>query len=193
VRFDAIAGPAHRHAGRARSGLAGRGHTVSRSGWRFSARPVLRRDMPRRRRTAGSAGCRLNRPSFASGAVSCRTKRFRTRPISPEGASFKPLRCQRHRNSLISYDSDIRTKTGVVRLCQRKGAYRDARRPEMGSRAGAPGSEEWPRMPAFCAVPAVAEGGKKNVPTGETGGAGGTRTLSSRHLWQCLGTPRLET
>ena len=38
VRFDAIAWPAHRHARRAReAGPAGRGHTASRSGWRFSA------------------------------------------------------------------------------------------------------------------------------------------------------------
>jgi hypothetical protein len=113
--------------------------------------------MPRRRRTAGSAGCRRsafrrrrqrrNGPlrrtpessviRFGSGVLPNQT--VRTWPISPEGASFKPVRCQKHRNSLISRQSDIRTKTGVVRLCQRKGAYRDARR----ARNGLPGRCSW--------------------------------------------------
>jgi hypothetical protein len=36
----------------------------------------------------------------------------------------------------------------------------------MGLSAGARGSDEWPEMPAFCAIPVIAERREKNVPTG---------------------------
>jgi hypothetical protein len=67
----------------------------------------------------------------------------------------------------LSYlDSNIRTKTGVVRLRQRKGPERDGKRPEMGFRAGAAGSDGRAGTPVFCWVAAGAERWEKNVPKG---------------------------
>jgi hypothetical protein len=62
-----------------------------------------------------------------------------------------------------------------VRMCQRKRADRDRKRPEMGFRASAHGSEEWPQTAALCAVPAGAQRRKKNVFNGQTGGGKLTR------------------
>jgi hypothetical protein len=72
----------------------------------------------------------------------------------------------------------------VVRLRQRNAAERDGRRPGMDLRTGALGSDQWPRVPAFCAIPAGAERREKNVPTDGIGGASGIRTLAAGvHLW----------
>jgi hypothetical protein len=65
----------------------------------------------------------------------------------------------------------------VVRLRQRKWLERDRKWPKIGFPAGAGGSEEWPRTPGFCAVPAGDESRKKNISIGETGGASGIRTV----------------
>jgi hypothetical protein len=72
---------------------------------------------------------------------------------------------------LTSLDLDNLTKTAVVQLRQRKGAGGDEKWPKMGLQAGPRGSEEWPQRRAFCAIPAGDKRRKKNVPTGETGGA----------------------
>jgi hypothetical protein len=110
----------------------------------------------------------------------------RPRHTSPKRWLFKPTPRIVPYKPLISLAFNIRTKTGMVRLRWRKWAKRDRKPPEMGSRAGARGSEEWPQMPAFRAVPAVAEGRKKNVPTGETGGGRGTWVKHSLLLFQRL-------
>jgi hypothetical protein len=52
----------------------------------------------------------------------------------------------------------------------------------MGLRAGARGSEKSLEIPAFRAVPAADEGRKKNVPKGETGGAGSLERTRLRWL-----------
>jgi hypothetical protein len=52
----------------------------------------------------------------------------------------------------------------------------------MGLAAAARGSDKWPQMPAFCAVPPAHEGRKKNVPTDETGGGKLTRRKHSFRL-----------
>jgi hypothetical protein len=100
----------------------------------------------------------------------------RSRFTPPERDSFKPAPLRASSNSLNYRASDIRTKMAVVRLRRRKWAERDRKRPEMGLAAAARGSDKWPQMPAFCAVPPAHEGRKKNVPTDETGGGSGIRT-----------------
>jgi hypothetical protein len=50
----------------------------------------------------------------------------------------------------------------------------------MGLEAAARGSDKWPENPAFCAITPGAWDTKKNVPTGETGGATGTRVKHSQ-------------
>jgi hypothetical protein len=98
---------------------------------------------------------------------------------SPERSTFKPAAQLASHNPLIWRASHNRTKMAVVRWRQRRGPERDGKRPEMGFRAGSRGSEKWPGRPAFCAVPAAGETREKNVPTGETGGGTGIRTLST--------------
>ena len=44
----------------------------------------------------------------------------------------------------------------------------------MGFRIGGGGSDNMAETPAFCGIPAGAELGEKNVPTGENGGGTGT-------------------
>jgi hypothetical protein len=89
---------------------------------------------------------------------------------SPLRASFNPLNYR---------DSNIRTKTTVVRLRRRKWGERDGKWPEVGLAAAARGSDKWPGTPQFCRVPAADRERKKNVPTGETGGGRGTRVKHS--------------
>jgi hypothetical protein len=91
---------------------------------------------------------------------------FRSRHTSPERSSFKPARLRVALNPLSLRASYIRTKTGVVRLCQRKKPERASKRPKMGFRAGVRGSDNWRESPAFCGVPAGAEARKKNVANG---------------------------
>jgi hypothetical protein len=67
----------------------------------------------------------------------------------------------------------------VVRLLQRKWAERDEKRPGAGARAGPHGSDNLPGIAAFCGIPTADHERKKNVPTGETGGASGIRTLGA--------------
>jgi hypothetical protein len=98
------------------------------------------------------------------------TKTFRLSLTPPKRGSFEPTSLVASRNLLICPASDIRTKTGVVRLQQRTPAERDGKRPEMGLTAAARGSDERARRPAFCAIAADADRKKKNVPSGETGG-----------------------
>jgi hypothetical protein len=52
-------------------------------------------------------------------------------------------------NFLIFQASKNRTKTGVVRLRQRKGPTRDGKGREMGFAAAARGSDKWPEKPTF--------------------------------------------
>jgi hypothetical protein len=73
-------------------------------------------------------------------------------------------------NSLHFQAFNIRTKTGVVRLRQRKGPARNEKRPEVGLEAAARGSDNLPGTAAFCAIRAGRRVPKKNVPDGETGG-----------------------
>jgi hypothetical protein len=56
---------------------------------------------------------------------------------SPERSPFKPPALQASSNALIRRASDIRTKTGVVRLRQRNTGEKDGKRPKMGFAAGA--------------------------------------------------------
>ena len=67
----------------------------------------------------------------------------------------------------------------VVRLLQRKWAERDEKRPGAGARAGPHGSDNLPGIAAFCGIPTADYERKKNVPTGETGGASGIRTVGT--------------
>jgi hypothetical protein len=82
-------------------------------------------------------------------------------------------------NALNCLDFNIRTKMGVVRLRQRKWAKRDQKRPEMGSRAGARGSDKWPEKPTFCGFPTADQERKENVPNEQTGGGKLTRRKHS--------------
>jgi hypothetical protein len=95
----------------------------------------------------------------------------------PRGAYFKPTPLVASSKPLHFFGFDFRTKTAVVRLRRRKWCERDGKRPQMGLLAGPRGSEEWPRRPAFCAIPAVAWVPKKTVPSEETGGASGIRNI----------------
>ena len=104
----------------------------------------------------------------------CPNGSVRSRLTSPERSFFKPGPLRTTSNPLSYRAFNIRTKTAVVRLLRRKGPERGEKRPEMGFRAGARGSEKWPERPAFCGVPADAETRKKNVLNGETGGGRGT-------------------
>jgi hypothetical protein len=111
-------------------------------------------------------------PSSARrGPFGCHTERtVRSRFTPPERGSFKPQPYRPPCNLLICRASDNRTKTGMVRLRQRKGPERDGKRPKTGFRAGTRGSDEWPESPAFCAIPVGGKRRKKNVATGQTGG-----------------------
>jgi hypothetical protein len=84
----------------------------------------------------------------------------------PERGSFKPTPLRASSNLLIFQASNIRTKTGVVRLRQRKGAGRDGKRPILGPSADARGSGRGRRRPAFCAVPTVRRAPKRMSRTG---------------------------
>jgi hypothetical protein len=46
-----------------------------------------------------------------------------------------------------------------------------------------------PGMAAFCGIPTANQGRKKNVPTGETGGASGIRTLGTYSRLQEIAAP----
>jgi hypothetical protein len=67
--------------------------------------------------------------------------RVRSPFTPPEGAPFKPASLLAPSNLLILRASNIRTKTAVVRLRQRKWPDREGKRPEMGLSAGPRGSE----------------------------------------------------
>jgi hypothetical protein len=108
---------------------------------------------------------------FMPVAVAAPSIRYRTMSFAPgllrlSGRPSNPHPFERTLNHRIVPGSDIRTKTGVVRLRQRKGPERDGKRPKMGFAAGVRGSEKWPRSPAFCEVPAGAERWEQNVPDG---------------------------
>jgi hypothetical protein len=100
-----------------------------------------------------------------------RTVRSRFTP--PERRFFKldPLRAPS--NPLNYRVFNIRTKMAVVRLRRRKCGERARKRPEMGLANAVRGSDKWPKMPAFCGIPAVDRAPKKNVPTGCLGGGRG--------------------
>jgi hypothetical protein len=66
----------------------------------------------------------------------------RSRFTPPEREPFKPARLRASSNSLNYRASNIHTKTAVVRLRQRKRPGRDGKRPKMGFRAGARGSDK---------------------------------------------------
>jgi hypothetical protein len=99
---------------------------------------------------------------------------------SPERGSFEPALRRASCNILKLRGSHIRTKMGVVRLCQREGRERARKRPEIGLPAAPRGSDDCPQRPAFCAVAAARSTPKKNAPTGETGGRKGIRTRGSK-------------
>jgi len=71
----------------------------------------------------------------------------------PERESFKPAPLCAPYNVLNFLDSNIRTKTAVVRLRRRKWGERDGKWPEMGLAAAAGGSDKWPEKPTFCGFP----------------------------------------
>jgi hypothetical protein len=98
---------------------------------------------------------------------------------SPERRFFKPDPLRGSSNPLNSRASNIRTKTAVVRLRQRKWAERDEKRPEVGLSRGPGGSDNSPGMAAFCGVPTADQERKKNVPNGRLGGGRGIRTLGT--------------
>jgi hypothetical protein len=127
--------------------------------------------------------------SFMPVAVAAPSIRYPNHIISPrftppERGSFKPRPLRASCNLLIRQASSNRTKTGVVRLRQRKWPAKDRKRPKMGSRASARGSDKRPQRPKFCAIPTGLERQKKNVPTGETGGGKLTRRIHS-FCWGC--------
>jgi hypothetical protein len=100
--------------------------------------------------------------------------------LTPPGrGSFKPVPPSASSNALISHTFNNRTKSGMVRLCQRKPATRHGKRPRLALRPVSGGSDEWPRRPAFCGIPAVRRAPKKNVPTGRVGGGKAIRTIGS--------------
>ena len=103
------------------------------------------------------------------------TAPFRSQLTPPERRSFEPTPVRASCKTLICLASDIRTKTGVVRLCQRKGPERGEKGPKMGFRAGVRGSDKGPEKPTFCGFPTADQERKRNVPTGETGGGKLTR------------------
>jgi hypothetical protein len=110
----------------------------------------------------------------------CRAEpNFRPWSTPPERGSFKPALLRPQSNPLISPASNIRTKTGVVRLRQRKGPARDEKRPDTGFPGRVCGSDKWPEKPMFCGFPTADQQRKKNVPTGATGGGKLTRTKHS--------------
>jgi hypothetical protein len=139
----------------------------------------------------GSNGVTNNRskPPYDRSAVRAEAdplnRTVRSLFTSPERGSFKPTPLLAPPNILILQDFDNRTKTGVVRLRQRKGAKRGRKRPKIGFGAGTHGSDKWPRRPAFCAIPAGGECGEKNVSTETTGGGRGTVVEPSL----CAGRP----
>jgi hypothetical protein len=83
---------------------------------------------------------------------------IRSRFTPPERAPFEPAPVRAYPKSLNSRVSHIRTKMGVVQLCQRKGPERAAKRPKMAFRAGVRCSDKWAGTPAFCGVPATVGG-----------------------------------
>jgi hypothetical protein len=80
-------------------------------------------------------------PGSAPRLSADKTRTFRSQPTSPVRGSFKPVPPLAPSNLLISQASNIRTKTAVVRLRQRKWPDRKGKRPEMGLSAGPRGSE----------------------------------------------------
>jgi hypothetical protein len=97
----------------------------------------------------------------------CGLKRTRPNQIvrslftSPERSFFKPDPLRAPSNPLNYRAFYIRTKTGVVRLCQRKVEGRDGKRPKMGLSTAARGSDKWPEKPAFCGFRPVPSAGKR--------------------------------
>jgi hypothetical protein len=70
----------------------------------------------------------------------------------PERRFFKPDSLRAPSNPLNYRAFNIRTKMGVVRLCQRKGPERDGKRPKVGLSRGPGGSDDLPGMATFCGL-----------------------------------------
>jgi hypothetical protein len=121
-----------------------------------------------------SQGCQQSVRSQVAQAI-VPNQMARPRFAAPERAPFKPIPVRVSAKALIWQRSDIRTKMGVVRLCQKMRVLREEKWPRVGLATAARGSEVWPRKPAFCGIPAVRRSRKKSVPRVKTGG--GRRTV----------------
>jgi hypothetical protein len=129
--------------------------------------------------TGAQFGCRPcsgSRASCVKLGLVPKNDSVRTPLTPPERAPFKPASLRVSSNPLSSRASYIRTKTGVVRLRQRKRAERDGKRLEMSRSAGPGGSDISSGRPAFCGMPAAGGDGAENVPNRQTGGGSGIRT-----------------
>jgi hypothetical protein len=88
-------------------------------------------------------------------------RRVRSGSTPPKRKKFETRAGSAPRNVLNCLTSHNLTKMAVVQLRQRNWPERGAKRPETGARATASGSEISPRMPKFCAVPAIGRASKR--------------------------------
>jgi hypothetical protein len=148
------------------------------------------RDRPRNRQVrvggwdrGGSRSPVLGRGGSQPPVLADPNRRVRSRFTPPKRKKFETRAGSAPRNVLNFLTSHNLTKMAVVQLCQRNWPERGPNWPETGRSTRTGGSEISPRMPKFCAVPAVGRASKKNVQTGRVGGARGTVVEHS----QCAG------
>jgi hypothetical protein len=98
--------------------------------------------------------------------------------------AFRTRTARLSSNSLNSRASDIRTKTGVVRLRQRKGPEKDRKSPKMGLGPPSPWFGQMSRKAGILRGSGRAERNAKTVTNDETGGGRGTVVKPSLLLFQ---------